>query len=48
VRQTIWSEIERYRDYIADMLKIGVTQATIHQRLRDEQGLVALVASLKR
>ena len=48
LRQTTWPEIERHRDYIADMLKIGVTQATIHQRLRDEQGLVASVASLKR
>ena len=28
--------------------KAGVTQATIHQRLRDEHGLTASVASLKR
>ena len=48
LRQTTWPEIEKHRDYIADMLKLGVTQATIHQRLRDEQGLVASVASLKR
>jgi hypothetical protein len=48
LRQTTWPGIEKYRDHIADMLKIGVTQATIHQRLRDEQGLVASVASLKR
>src|SRR5919197_1414673 len=48
LRQTTWPETERHRDYIADMLKIGVTQATIHQRLRDEQGLQASVASLKR
>ena len=48
LRQTTWPEIERHRDYIADMLKIGVTQATIHQRLRDEQGLAASVASVKR
>lgn len=48
LRQTTWPEIERHRDYIADMLKIGVTQATIHQRLRDEQGLQASVASVKR
>jgi hypothetical protein len=39
LRQTTWPEIEQHRDYIADMLKIGVTQATIHHRLRDEQGL---------
>jgi transposase len=48
LRQVTWPEIERHRDYIADMLKLGVTQATIHQRLRDEQGLQASVASLKR
>jgi transposase len=30
------------------MLKAGVTQATIHQRLRDDHGLTASVASLKR
>ena len=48
LRQSTWPEIDKHRDYIADMLKIGVTQATIHQRLRDEQGLVASVASLKR
>lgn len=48
LRQITWPEIEQHRDYIADMLKIGVTQATIHQRLRDEQGLQASVASLKR
>ena len=43
LRQSTWPEIEKHRDYIADMLKIGVTQATIHQRLRDEQGLQASV-----
>lgn len=48
VRQTTWPEIEAHRDYIERMLGLGVTQATIHQRLRDEQGLVASVASLKR
>lgn len=48
LRQSTWPEIDKHRDYIADMLKIGVTQATIHQRLRDEQGLVASVASVKR
>jgi hypothetical protein len=30
------------------MLKAGVTQATIWQRLRDERDLLASVASLKR
>ena len=48
LRQTTWPEIERHRDYIVDMLKAGVTQATIWQRLRDEQDLTASVASLKR
>ena len=48
LRQITWPQIERHRDYIVDMLGIGVTQATIHQRLRDEQGLEASVASLKR
>ena len=32
LRQTTWPEIEKHRDYIADMLKIGVTQATIGGR----------------
>ena len=32
----------------SSQLKAGVTQATIHQRLRDEHGLTASVASLKR
>jgi len=48
LRQSTWPEIDKHRDYIAEMLKLGVTQATIHQRLRDEQGLQASVASLKR
>lgn len=48
LRQVTWPEIEHHRDYIAEMLKAGVTQATIHQRLRDERGLQASVASLKR
>ena len=37
-----------HHDYIVDELKAGVTQATIHQRLRDEHGLAASVASVKR
>jgi hypothetical protein len=32
LRQMTWPQIERHRDYIADMLKVGVTQATIHQQ----------------
>ena len=37
--QSTWPESERHSDYIAEMLKIEVTEAAIHQRLRDEQGL---------
>jgi transposase len=48
LRQTTWPEIERHRDYITEMLKLGVTQAMIHQPLRDKQGLEVSVASLKR
>ena len=48
LRQTTWPQIERHRDYIADMLKAGVTQATIWQRRRDERDLLASLASLKR
>ena len=48
LRQVTWPEIEKHRDYIAGQLAAGVTQATIHQRLRDERGLSASVASLKR
>ncbi len=48
LRQTTWPEIARHHEYITAMLKAGVTQATIHQRLRDEHGLAASVASLKR
>lgn len=48
LRQTTWPQIEAHRDYVADMLKAGVTQATIWQRLRDEQDLQASLASLKR
>jgi transposase len=48
LRQVTWPQIGRHRDYITEMLKAGVTQATIHQRLRDEHGLSASVASLKR
>lgn len=37
-----------HRDYIVAMLTAGVTKQTIWQRLRDEQGLEASSASLKR
>jgi transposase len=48
LRQVTWPAIGVHHDYIVEMLKAGVTQATIHQRLRDDHGLQASVASLKR
>jgi transposase len=48
LRQTTWPQIAVHHEYIVAQLKLRVTQATIHQRLRDEQGLRASVASLKR
>jgi transposase len=48
LRQVTWPGIEVHRDYIAAQLRENVTAATIHQRLRDEQGLDASVASFRR
>ena len=48
LRQVTWPAIEVYRDYVAEQLRAGVTAATIHQRLRDEHGLDASVASFRR
>ena len=48
LRQTTWPEIAAHHEYITAQLRAGVRQATIHQRLRDERGLLASVASLKR
>jgi transposase len=48
LRQTTWPQIALHHEYIVGQLKLRVTQATIHQRLRDEHGLRASVASLKR
>lgn len=48
LRQVTWPQIAVFHEYIAEHLKAGVTQATIHQRLRDEHGLTASLASLKR
>jgi transposase len=48
LRQTTWPQIAVHHEYIVAALKLRVTQATIHQRLRDEHGLTASVASLKR
>jgi transposase len=48
LRQVTWPAIEAHRDYIVAQLKAGVTMATIHQRLADERGLAASVASVRR
>jgi transposase len=48
LRQVTWPAIEVHRDYVSAQLAAGVTVATIHQRLVDEHGLVASVASLRR
>ncbi|MEV4250496.1 ATP-binding protein [Streptosporangium canum] len=48
LRRVSWPAIAEHRDYIVDQLKRGVTMATIHQRLRDEQGLTCSSASLRR
>ncbi|MGH3717163.1 MAG: IS21 family transposase, partial [Micromonosporaceae bacterium] len=48
LQQVTWPQIEVHRDYIVGQLEVGVTAATIHQRLRDERGLEASVASLRR
>jgi transposase len=48
LRQVTWPDIEVHRDYVAEQLTAGVTAATIHQRLRDEHGLAASVASFRR
>ena len=48
LRQVTWSAIAVHRDYITGQLKAGVRMSTIHQRLRDEHGLAASVASFRR
>jgi hypothetical protein len=47
LRLVTWPEIARHHDYIAGQLKAGVRMSTVHQRLSDEQGLAASVASLR-
>jgi transposase len=48
LRQVTWPDIDKHRDYVVAQLKADVTAATIHQRLRDEHGLQASVASFRR
>ena len=43
-----WPAIGGHHDYIVGQMKAGVRMSTIRQRLRDEQGLAASVASLRR
>jgi transposase len=48
LRQVTWPEIDKHADYVKTQLAAGVTQATVWQRLRDEHGLSASVASFRR
>jgi transposase len=48
LRQVTWKHIEPHHAYIKQQLEAGVSLATVHQRLRDEHGLAASVASLRR
>jgi transposase len=48
LRQVTWPAIEVHRDYVVAQLELGVTAATIHQRLRDEHRLDVSVASFRR
>jgi transposase len=48
LRQVTWPAIAVHHDYIAEQLKARVRMSTIHQRLRDEHGLAASVASFRR
>jgi len=48
LRQVTWPAIGEHHDYIVAQLQAGVRMSTIHQRLRDERGLAASVASLRR
>jgi len=48
LRQVTWPAIAVYHDYITAQMKAGVRMSTIHQRLRDDRGLAASVASFRR
>jgi transposase len=48
LRQVTWPAIEKHHEYITAQLKAGVRMSTIHQRLRDEQGLAVSPASFRR
>ena len=48
LRQVTWPAIAVHHDYIVAQMKAGVRMSTIWQRLYDEHGLAASVASLRR
>jgi hypothetical protein len=48
LRQVTWPAIGEHHDYIVEQLRARVRMSTIHQRLRDERGLAASVASFRR
>ena len=48
LRQVTWPAIAVHHDYIVAQLKAGVRMSTIWQRLSDERGLAASVASFRR
>jgi transposase len=48
LRQVTWPAIAEHHDYIVEQIKARVRMSTIHQRLRDERGLAASVASFRR
>jgi transposase len=48
LRQVTWPHFDKHREYVVEMLRAGVTKATIHQRLRDEHGVTGSLASFKR
>ena len=48
LRQVTWPAIAEHHEYITGQMKAGVRMSTIHQRLRDERGLAASVASFRR
>lgn len=45
LRQVTWPDFDKHREYIVEMLRAGVTKATIHQRLRDEHEVTGSLAS---
>jgi hypothetical protein len=48
LRQVTWPAISEHHEYVTAQLKAGVRMSTIHQRLRDEQGLAVSVQSFRR